>query len=65
MAIHPDSRFPLLIRDQAEVIRIFLELMRESDRTGRAPKVTTTQRPIGRRNGPNDHWIPDELADLE
>jgi hypothetical protein len=29
MMIDPTSRFPLLISDQAEVMRIFLELMSE------------------------------------
>ena len=29
MAIHPDSSFPLLVSDQAEVISIYLELMHE------------------------------------
>lgn len=37
MAIHPDSSFPLLVRDQAEVIQIFIELMRESDRSCELP----------------------------
>lgn len=65
MAIHPDSSFPLLIRDQAEVIRIFLELKRDSDRTGRTTGVTTTRKAIGPRADFNDLGYPSELADLD
>ena len=64
MAIHPDSHFPILVSDQADVIRIFLELMSEGDRTARASEVTTDQ-PVGPRNDSNYSRFPDKLPNLE
>lgn len=76
MAIHPDSRFPLLPRDQADVIRIYLELKRAEDRSGREPEIAwyrpqqigRTQRP-GQFPQPGGHpaasWIPGDLTDRE
>jgi hypothetical protein len=46
MAMSPDSSFPLLASDQAEVIRIFLELMDEHDRTEH-PSELMVNRPRG------------------
>ena len=54
MAIHPDSSFPLLASDQADVIRIFIELMREGDRPEQAPQAMTTKKPHESRNDSND-----------
>ncbi len=64
MAIHPDPSFPLNRNDQVDVIRIFLELMRERDRSGRTPEVTTNS-PFGPRNGSDRSPIPGELLDLD
>jgi hypothetical protein len=64
MAIHPDSNFPLLERDQSDVIRMFLELMREGDCAGRAPEVTTNQQ-VGPRDDSGGSWLPGEPPDNE
>ena len=64
MAIHPESSFPLLARDQAEVIRIYLELMRERDRSGRAPEVTMNQ-PLRRLNDRDRSWSPGGPTELD
>jgi hypothetical protein len=64
MAIYSGSGFPLLPSDQADVIRIFLELMRERDRAGRAPEVTANHS-LGPRNGPDEPWLPGPLPDPE
>ena len=62
MSIHPDSNFPLLADDQADVIRIFLELMSDGDRAVRAPEATTDQ-PVGPRNDSSDSWCPGAPSD--
>jgi hypothetical protein len=54
MSIHPNSSFPLLASDQADVIRIFLELMREGDHAERVPEATTNKKPLGPRTECND-----------
>jgi hypothetical protein len=54
MSIHPNPSFPLLASDQAEVIRIFLELMREGDHTGRVSEATPTKKPLGPRSESDD-----------
>ena len=54
MANHPISNFPLLASDQADVIRIFLELMRESNHVGRVSEATTTNKPLGPRRDSDD-----------
>jgi hypothetical protein len=54
MSIHPNSNFPLLASDQVDVIRIFLELMREGDHAGRVPEATTTKTPLGPRSESDD-----------
>jgi hypothetical protein len=54
MSIHPNSSFPLLASDQADVIRIFLELMSEGDHAGRVSKTTTTKKPLGPRSDSDD-----------
>lgn len=63
MSIHPSSSFPVLVRDQAEVIQIFLQLMRDGDLAGRGSKVTTSQ-PIGPRDDPNGSLFSNEPPDL-
>ncbi len=64
MAIHPDPSFPLNRNDQVDVIRIFLELMRERDGSGRTPEVTTNM-PFGSHNVSDRSPIPGELLDLD
>jgi hypothetical protein len=54
MANHPNSSFPLLESDQAEVIRIFLELMCESHRNEGVSEATTTKKPFGACRDSND-----------
>jgi hypothetical protein len=54
MSIQPISNFPLLASDQADVIRIFLELMREGDHAGRVPEATTNKEPLGPHRECND-----------
>jgi hypothetical protein len=46
MSILPSSSFPLLASDQADVIKIFLELMSERVRAGCASEVNSNQ-PVG------------------
>ena len=64
MAIHPISSFPLLASDQADVIRIFLELMREQEPAGGAsdnassetlgsPRVSAPSRITGNLSNPD------------
>ena len=43
MAVFPNPNFPLLANDQADVIRIYLELMRNWDREGRPSAVASRQ----------------------
>jgi len=64
MSIHPDSSFPLLASDQADVIQIFLELMSESDLSYRAPEVTTNH-PVGPYSDASNPWFPGELHEPE
>jgi hypothetical protein len=65
MTIHPNSSFPLLASDQADVIRIFLDLMREGDGAGHVPQATTSNKQLGPGADCNDSRIPRELLDLE
>lgn len=62
MAIHPDPRFPILTRDQADVIRLYIELKRDQDRSGREPEVLVN-RPQELRHG--YAGFPDESQELE
>jgi hypothetical protein len=55
--------FPLLASDQAEVVRIFLELMSEGDRAERASNFNTNQ-PVGPHNDPSDLLPPGDPSDL-
>jgi hypothetical protein len=61
--MHPDSSFPLLATDQAEVIRIFLELMHERE-SAEHPSEVTTQRPPSPRTD-RGGWFADEQLDGE
>jgi hypothetical protein len=54
MANHPNSSFPLLESDQAEVIRIFLELMCEGHRNEGVSEAITTKKPLEARRDSND-----------
>ena len=65
MAIVSKPGFPVREGDQAEVIRIFIELMRERDRAERAPQAATTWKPFAARNDSRNAEIPRELLDFE
>jgi hypothetical protein len=54
MANYPNSSFPLLASDQAEVIRIFLELMCEGHHDQDVSEATTTKKPLGPRSDSKD-----------
>jgi len=60
MRIHPSPNFPLLASDQADVIRIYLELMR--DWNGTEP-AATTEGASGRLQDSHDAGYPGELAE--
>ncbi len=64
MDTHPIPSFPLLASDQADVIRIFLELMRNGDRIGHASEVTVNK-PLELRNDSGHSWFPGELPELD
>lgn len=64
MAIHPDSNFPLLPRDQADVIRLFIELMQDRAGGSREPQMLL-ERPLGPRHSFGRSGIPGELQDLD
>lgn len=50
MAVNPNFGFPLLATDQADVIRIFLELVTEAgNRAGHASEIATDE-PLGPRS---------------
>jgi hypothetical protein len=65
MEINLNSSFPLLAADQADVIRIFLELMSEGDRNGHVREVRKTNQSLEPRNSPEDSLFPNEPLDLE
>lgn len=64
MSIHPISSFPLLASDQADVIRIFLELMSDQDPSGLESEVTINK-PLGSRSDSDRSRFPGELPDLQ
>jgi hypothetical protein len=64
MFIRPDASFPLLASDQADVIRIFLELMSKGEGAGRAPDATKNDT-VDSRNDCDDSPIPRELLDFD
>lgn len=65
MPIQPNSSFPLLASDQADVIRIFLELMAEGNHAERVSDERATNNPLEPRNDSNDSCFPREQLDLE
>lgn len=64
MAIHPDSNFPLLPRDQAEVIRLFIELMQDRAGGSREPQMLLDKR-LGPRRVFGRSAVPGELQDID
>jgi hypothetical protein len=64
MELHPNSCFPLLASDQAEVIRIFLELMTEGDHAGRACDVGTPNQSFEPHRDIDGSFFPGEPHDL-
>ncbi len=65
MAIQPSSNFPLLESDQADVIRIFLELIEERSRSASGLEVKTVTKAVESSNKPHDSKPPSELFDYE
>jgi hypothetical protein len=61
MAMLPNPYFPLLVSDQAEVIRIYLELMRAS---GGSPQVASRQA-SGSADERTDAGYPGAVPDPE
>jgi hypothetical protein len=63
MAIHPDTSFPVSPKDQADVIRIFIELMRERHGDRREPEMLI-EKPLASRRArgaaPNSGQLPDD-----
>lgn len=62
MAIHPDTSFPVSPKDQADVIRIFIELMRERHGDRREAEMLV-EKPLGPRRGSGRPRLPYELPD--
>lgn len=58
MSIQPISDFPLLPSDQADVIEIFLDLMRNAE-----PDATANQ-PVEPRSNASGLWPQGDLPDL-
>ena len=54
MANHPNSSFPLLESDQAEVIRIFLQLMCEGHLAEDVSEATMAKKQLGPRSDSKD-----------
>ena len=63
MSIHPNSSFPLLASDQADVIQIFFQLMSEKVQFENATEPTTHQG-FGFSNDSHALLFPDEPSDL-
>jgi len=64
MAIHPSSSFPLRVRDQADVIRIYLDLLRDRYRAGHTIEDLSFS-PVTSRNDFHRAWPPHDLPDLD
>ena len=62
MAVHPN--FPLRASDQADVMRIYLDLMIERERAASAP-TSMIKQPVGPRNDSHHMQFPQELLDLD
>lgn len=65
MASQRNSSFPLLASDQADVTRIFLELMQERNRPARGLEVKSVARPLESHDNSRDSGPPGELYDYE
>jgi hypothetical protein len=65
MIIQPNPSFPLLAGDQADVIRIFIELLQDRSRAASGAEVKTVTMPYGSRNVSHDSGPPTELYDYE
>lgn len=63
MANH-SFNFPLLASDQADVIRIYLDLMIERDRVGHGTEVAANHT-IGQHINTGGTLFPSELPDLD
>jgi hypothetical protein len=64
METHPNSYFPLLASDQADVIRIFLDLMCEDKHAERVQEAKTTNVPWEPRWEFNESGFLGESLDL-
>ena len=64
MAIHPDTSFPVSPKDQADVIRIYIELMRERHGGSREAEMLV-EKPLGPRRNAGRTRLPYELPDDE
>ncbi|HTW81067.1 MAG TPA: hypothetical protein VME23_16080 [Terracidiphilus sp.] len=65
MAIQPNPRFPLLESDQADVIRIFLQLVQERIRAESVPEEKTVIKTPGACDDSNDSFFPGDAFDYE
>jgi hypothetical protein len=65
MAIVPKPGFPLRESDQADVIRMFIELMRGRDGAACASEAAIKSKPIAPRSDSKNPEIPRELLDLD
>jgi hypothetical protein len=64
MAIHPSSDFPVLPGDQADVIRIYLELMRDRY-PSRPVSESTVALPLGPPDSSERTWFTGQVPDLD
>ena len=62
MSFHPNCSFPLCASDQADVIRIFLDLMTQGDLAGHTSQVKTNQQ-VRPCTDSHDAWVQGELPD--
>ena len=61
MSMNSSFSFPLLASDQADVIRIFIDLMSERDRAERRSEVKANQ-PAGSHDDSGNLWSPGRAA---
>jgi hypothetical protein len=64
MAIYSNPSFPILASDQADVIRLFIDLMRDANRTSGAPQLVATN-PVTPQKKIDGARLPNELLDLD
>jgi hypothetical protein len=60
MAIYSNPSFPILASDQADVIRLFIDLMRDANRVSSAPQIGSHQ---PSRSAQQDHGLADSGRD--